>query len=131
MIPNQTVTSVAEEIHTTNGTFEIQAPKKNNLAVDLKIGDYVLVQFSKITKYNSNFRQFLGVVQSEVDKNCELKVMFLKNNNTDNTLFCLIEKDIAYININQIVAVIEQPNIVLKRGRIYYKFNNPIPIGLF
>lgn len=119
---------------TTSGTSGTQAhavASSNtniNLAVDLNIGNYVLVQFTKNTKNNSNVRQFLAVVQGEVDESCEVKVMFLKSVNTDNILFYVDEKDVSYISISQIVAVLGQPTLVLKGDRIYYKFKNPIPV---
>lgn len=67
--------------------------------------------------------QFVGVCQGKNSDEGELEVMFLKSGApNDKTLFVINEKDKSTVGTNQIIAVLPNPKLVLKGGRILYKF---------
>lgn len=89
----------------------------------IKEGSFVVVSFAN---RNRKPIKFVGVVQSEIDDENELKIMFMKNCSSDRSVFVFDENDVSYVLADQVVGVLPFPAIVVKGGEILYKFENNI-----
>lgn len=82
----------------------------------------------KSNKKNKKPINFVAVVQTEVDEEFELKVMFMKNFCSDKSVYIMDEKDVSYVFCDQIVGVLPSPSVVAEGGKIVYKFKNLVQL---
>lgn len=72
----------------------------------------------------------MAVCQDIIDE--DIEVVFLKicegNDNDKNQVFRMDESDKAFISEDQIIEVLEQPDLILKGIRIFYKFSKEINV---
>lgn len=89
------------------------------------VGDYVLVKLcAKKTEY-----RYVAVVSGDIDEEeGEIKVTFLKLLTSNRNIFKIIDDDISYISLNQILMLLPVPTIILKADRCFYKFLEPVDV---
>lgn len=73
---------------------------------------------------------FVAVVQTEVDNEDELKVMFMKNFFSDKSVYVMDEKDVSYVWCDQILGV-SKPFSCSKEGKYLYIFKNSVQLLSF
>lgn len=73
--------------------------------------------------------RYVTICQSGADEEGEVKVMSLKVTNNDASLFRADEDDISYVSFEDILEILPNPSLILKRNRIYYEF--PKRLGVF
>lgn len=87
-------------------------------------GTFLLIQvLGKSITY-----RYVCIAQTRVDEDGYIKVMFLRSNDSTSANFRIKENDISYIQKEAVIKILENANIKLKGGRIYYNFNHPIDI---
>lgn len=62
------------------------------------------------------------MLQSDVDNENEIKIIFIKNYCNDKSVFAVDENDVSYESVDQIEKVLPVPSIIEKGKRIFYKF---------
>lgn len=91
----------------------------------LQIGIFVVVNFALGNKKEKS-KNYIGVVQSNVDEEREVKVMFLKMCDNNKYLYCCDENDVSYICYDQIIGILPVPSLLVKGDRVFYKFDQEV-----
>lgn len=86
---------------------------------------YVLV---KVISNKDKSYCYLGVAQSGVDEEGEVKIMFFKSVDDSGKLFKAMEKDISYEPYENILEIVPKPKIIKKGRREFFKFSVPLNI---
>lgn len=94
---------------------------------NLKKGTSVLVTFKGGKRNQTTFR-YVCIIQSEVDINNDLEVMGLKSVDSNKAVFVTVEKDKCHISTDQIVGILEEPQLLTKGERIRYVFPGPVDV---
>lgn len=120
-----------DEVYSSDSSEDNQASSSKPIP-KIKTGVHVLVSISeKSSKKNlgeTKYR-YIAVCQSDVEIDGEIKVTFLKLcDNEKEQIFKLDEKDVSYINEEQILKVLPEPDLILKGNRVFYKFMKPVEI---
>ena len=101
---------------------------KNVDLPDLSQGKFIVVQF-KGGKRGTTIFKCLCVIEEVDIINEKIKVAGLKSCDDSKMLFHVVDNDVHYINMQQIVGLLPNPGIQLKGDRIFYKFNAEVPIN--
>lgn len=83
---------------------------------------FVKVYAGKNKKYT-----YASQALSNIENDGEIQVMFLRVVKSESK-FRLDEKDVAYIDFNDIIKVLPEPKILNDKGQIYYEFEEPLDI---
>ncbi|GBP76231.1 40S ribosomal protein S3 [Eumeta japonica] len=89
-------------------------------------GDYVLV---KLIMGRKEYR-YAAICSKYDDDEGELTVTFLKVCNEDGTEFKINDNDIADVPYEDVIEKLPIPNLIVKRGKVFYKFKTPVKIML-
>ncbi|GBP66217.1 TBC1 domain family member 4 [Eumeta japonica] len=84
-------------------------------------GDYVLV---KLIMGRKEYR-YAAICSKYDDDEGELTVTFLKVCNEDGTEFKINDNDIADVPYEDVIEKLPIPNLIVKRGKVFYKFKTP------
>lgn len=90
-------------------------------------GSFVLVEFSEEKNLQVKFR-YVAICQSEIDEQYDVKIMCLKSVNNSKQVFKIEEDDITFVKQDQIVKVLQCPEIVMQGNRMHYKFKKNVDI---
>lgn len=91
-------------------------------------GTHILVQFLGGQRKATKFR-YVGVCQSQIDDDGEVKVTFFKVISGNNgKIFRIDEEDTSYVIFNKILGILPNPKIILKGDRIFYEFPKPVDV---
>lgn len=117
---------IYKEVYTPSSSED--ESEKENTDIENKNGimngTFLLIQvLGKSITY-----RYVCIAQTCVDEDGYIKVMFLRSNDSTSANFRIEENDISYIQKEAVIKILENANIKLKGGRIYYNFNHPIDI---
>ncbi|GBP53714.1 hypothetical protein EVAR_39868_1 [Eumeta japonica] len=87
-------------------------------------GDYVLV---KLIMGRKEYR-YAAICSKYDDDEGELTVTFLKVCNEDGTEFKINDNDIADVPYEDVIEKLPIPNLIVKRGTVFYKFKTPVSV---
>nr|CAI5839685.1 unnamed protein product [Callosobruchus analis] len=98
-------------------------------SIRAKTGNYVLVSIKSVNKKLAVEYRYVAVCQSDFQEG-EIKVAFLKLSDCEKgDLFKMGEEnDVSFIQEEQILEVLPEPNLIIKGHRIYYKFPHAISV---
>lgn len=99
--------------------------KENVHPSKIFLGVYVIV---KVRSDKDKSFSYLGVTQSDVDEEGEIKIMFFKSVDDSGKRFKVNETDISYEPYENILEIVPKPKIVKKGKRLFYEFNVPLNI---
>lgn len=91
-------------------------------------GTYLLVEYL-VGKRKKMKYCYIAVAQDNLEDDGEVRVMFLKLYDDSRMLYKIDDKDIAYINYDQIKKILPGPEMVQRGNRLFYKF--PYSIDTF
>lgn len=111
-----------DEDHLPEMSSDQQQPPKLE---EIKHGTYVLVQFKGPRK--TNYR-YVAVCQSDVEDDGDVKIMCLKLSGESGNRFRVDEKDVSYVNFDQILYILPTPSLVMQGNRVTYNFNIKVDI---
>lgn len=100
--------------------------------LEVNTGLFVLVEVATESNKEKKFvkkYKYVGICQSAVDEEDDVKIMFLQSCGSDNTLFKPIENDVSFMKFNTIIAKLPMPNIKMKGDRVFYKFSKIIDVS--
>lgn len=117
-----------EEVHENDGWAKFDDDYMKTKYKNLNRGQFVVVAFKGGKKKTVNFK-YVCVIQDFQDD--DVIVAGLRNIDTSYMTFKLEEKDISYVKRNQIVEMLEDPNIHLKGERVFYKFSQSVDLSEF
>ncbi|CAG9818887.1 unnamed protein product [Phaedon cochleariae] len=88
----------------------------------IQTGSFVLVEIeNEKRRMNSAIKyNYVGVCQTEIEEDGEVKVLFLKICDQHNQLFKMDDNDISHVTSEQILSVLPEPKLILKGDRVYY-----------
>lgn len=92
---------------------------------NLKQGSFVVVTY-ELASRKYKCKNFVAIVQSEIDENREVFVSFLKSSENDKSVYFINENDSSYISYDQIKGLLPNPQLIEKGIRLFYKFKNPV-----
>ncbi|KAJ8867916.1 hypothetical protein PR048_031725 [Dryococelus australis] len=81
------------------------------LPCNINPGTYVFVSFAIGNKFDSLYK-YVGICQTHVEDNDEVRVVFLKLHGKTGRLFMIDEHDEKYIQYDQIIKILSPPEIV-------------------
>ncbi|KAJ8719460.1 hypothetical protein PYW08_011635 [Mythimna loreyi] len=87
-------------------------------------GDYVLVKY---TAKNVEYR-YAAVINGIDDEENDLRVTFLKICDQKAQLFRIDDNDISDVSFEQVVLKLDNPDLILKGKRIFYKFPTEVKV---
>lgn len=94
---------------------------------DIQSGTFVLVQFASESG-NLIYRYVCSILKKDEDDG-EVTVQGLRLMNSDGNEFSNVDdKDVSNVPFEAILEVLEDPQIVLKKRKIIYKFNREINV---
>lgn len=89
----------------------------------IKHGTFVLVEFGETTKKRcSNKYRYAAICLSNVEEDGDVKVMCMKGVGDSGRLFKVDDKDISYVQFDQILQVLPEPDVKRVRNTIFYEF---------
>lgn len=93
---------------------------------NIKKGQFVIVSF-KAGKRMTTTKKYLCIVD-EIDSSDDVRVVSMKATDSSNQLFYVVDNDTSYVSYEQILGSINNPSIVARGERIYYKFNTKVDL---
>lgn len=77
-------------------------------------------------KRNTTVFKYVCLIEA-VDET-EIKVTGFKSWDESKVLFTIVETDVSYITMNQIIGMLLDPSIQMKGERILYNFSATVPV---
>lgn len=117
----------------TDEDIDLAEPEKQVIELkriessDLSIGKFILVQF-KGGKRNTTVFKYVCLIEAVDEKLMEIKVTGLKSWDATKMLFNIVETDISYITMDQIIGMLPDPGLQMKGERILYNFSSTVPV---
>ncbi|GBM33673.1 hypothetical protein AVEN_203708-1 [Araneus ventricosus] len=96
--------------------------------LQVRPGAYVLVNVFGDKRSKGHYR-YVGVCHQYDAEDGELKVTYFRATDENCQLFRYMEEDISYVDFDQIISILPNPNIVIKGNRVFYRF--PYSIDAF
>lgn len=93
----------------------------------LKKGVFAVVVFKGGKRMTMSYR-YLCIIEDIDLEDGEIKVTSLKCLNSERKVFSLVESDVSFITVNQIIGITPEPSILMKGERMYYKFSKALDI---
>ena len=90
-------------------------------------GAYLLIQIVG-GKNNSSKYKYIGIVQSDVEEDGDIKVMFLRSIDDSGRNFQVKENDVSYIKFDEVLGILKNASLKMKGNRIFYQFDTPIDV---
>lgn len=94
---------------------------------DLSTGKFILVQF-RGGKRNTTVFKYVCLIEAVDEKLMEIKVTGLKSWDASKMLFNIVETDVSYITMDQIIGILPDPGLQMKGERILYSFSSAVPV---
>lgn len=113
---------------TSMSSIDLDSPGVSGCESKLQPGAYVLIKVFRDKPNKAQYR-YVGVCQEYDAVDGELKVAFFRVTGENGQLFRLMEEDISYVEFDQIISILPNPQLVMKGNRVYYRF--PFPIDVF
>ncbi|KAF8777467.1 hypothetical protein HNY73_014324 [Argiope bruennichi] len=87
-------------------------------------GVYILVEFTGETRRKIKYT-YAAIIQNKMDEDGEIQIMCLKAKDSKRKIFQVDEKDVSYVNFEQVLAILPQPRLIMKGNRIFMSFLLP------
>lgn len=81
-----------------------------------------------VTSEKNQQYQYLGIAQSEVDEEGDVKIMFYRNVDSMGMKFNIVDTDVSFEPYDNILEIVPNPHKVTKGKRVFYYFDNPLNI---
>lgn len=92
-------------------------------------GTFLLVEFVKTSKKQISKYRYVATAQSGVEEDGEVKVMCMRTVGNTGKLFKADDKDISYLQFEQVLSVLPTPRVKNVRNSIFYEF--PFHVDVF
>lgn len=66
--------------------------------------------------------KYVCVVQSVDAEDGDIVVLGLKKTNSIGTEFCIDDKDVSTISVEMIIAILPNPQLIMKKIKVVYRF---------
>lgn len=106
--------------------LEVEVPSTSGKKQGISKGQYMLVEV--FTKDKKKKYYYVAVAQDDMEEDGEVRVMFLKALDSSKKKFYPDERDVSYVEYEQIKEVLEDPVTVLREKGICYQFAAPVHI---
>lgn len=93
----------------------------------LRKGTFAIVAFKGGKRMTMSYR-YLCMIQDIDLTDGEIKVTSLKCLNNERKVFSLVDTDVSFVTVDQIIGITKEPSILMKGERMYYKFTKALDI---
>lgn len=121
--------TVYKDIYSSSSDDEQPCTSYGKENSKIENGDYLLVNVNvDVSKAKVNTYKYVCKAISDVEDDGEIKVMFMRVVDKCAKRFRLDEKDVSYVDCQDVIERLSNPEIVKRGHRIYYDFKTSINV---
>lgn len=126
-ITNKRRKSIYEEVYGHSSDDEQPCSSYDKENSKIAVGEFLLVNVYADSAKKKTYT-YVCKTLTDVEEDGEIKVMFLRVVDKNATRFRLDENDICYVDCEDVIQRLPNPEVVKRGHRVYYQFRNSVNI---